>query len=126
MGRHAERFDRSIASFQRTFRECERKSLRQHIVSSCVLLCQGALAQAGSRTRGSLSVRSETLLPPLSGALFKCFLLTIKVVQATGENLNMTEYESEYCYHLCEPQGKFSLTLHAYTLKKKKVEKKIT
>eukprot|EP00071_Canis_lupus_P029522 XP_022263079.1 ankyrin repeat domain-containing protein 27 [Canis lupus familiaris] len=33
LGRHAERFDRSIASFQRTFRECERKSLRQHIDS---------------------------------------------------------------------------------------------
>ncbi|XP_019651801.2 ankyrin repeat domain-containing protein 27 isoform X3 [Ailuropoda melanoleuca] len=33
LGRHAERFDRSIASFRRTFRECERKSLRQHIDS---------------------------------------------------------------------------------------------
>ncbi|XP_042824227.1 ankyrin repeat domain-containing protein 27 isoform X1 [Panthera tigris] len=33
LGRHAERFDRSIASFQRTFRECERKSLRHHIDS---------------------------------------------------------------------------------------------
>uniref|UniRef100_A0A8C2XSH5 VPS9 domain-containing protein n=1 Tax=Capra hircus TaxID=9925 RepID=A0A8C2XSH5_CAPHI len=31
LGRHAERFDRNIASFQRTFRECERKSLRHHI-----------------------------------------------------------------------------------------------
>nr|XP_058901996.1 ankyrin repeat domain-containing protein 27 isoform X3 [Kogia breviceps]XP_058901997.1 ankyrin repeat domain-containing protein 27 isoform X3 [Kogia breviceps]XP_058902000.1 ankyrin repeat domain-containing protein 27 isoform X3 [Kogia breviceps] len=33
LGRHAERFDRNIASFQRTFRECERKSLRHHIDS---------------------------------------------------------------------------------------------
>ncbi|XP_007539524.1 ankyrin repeat domain-containing protein 27 isoform X2 [Erinaceus europaeus] len=33
LGRHSERFDRSIASFQRTFRECERKSLRHHIDS---------------------------------------------------------------------------------------------
>ncbi|XP_012502488.1 PREDICTED: ankyrin repeat domain-containing protein 27 isoform X2 [Propithecus coquereli] len=33
LGRHSERFDRSIASFHRTFRECERKSLRQHIDS---------------------------------------------------------------------------------------------
>ncbi|XP_075849087.1 ankyrin repeat domain-containing protein 27 isoform X2 [Microcebus murinus] len=31
LGRHAERFDRNIASFHRAFRECERKSLRQHI-----------------------------------------------------------------------------------------------
>uniref|UniRef100_A0A673UIT8 Ankyrin repeat domain-containing protein 27 n=1 Tax=Suricata suricatta TaxID=37032 RepID=A0A673UIT8_SURSU len=33
LGRHTERFDRSIASFQRAFRECERKSLRHHIDS---------------------------------------------------------------------------------------------
>ncbi|KAJ8791392.1 hypothetical protein J1605_004197 [Eschrichtius robustus] len=33
LGRHAERFDRNIASFQRTFRECERRSLRHHIDS---------------------------------------------------------------------------------------------
>ncbi|XP_004693608.1 PREDICTED: ankyrin repeat domain-containing protein 27 [Condylura cristata] len=33
LGRHTERFDRNIASFQRTFRECERKSLRHHIDS---------------------------------------------------------------------------------------------
>ncbi|XP_061029250.1 ankyrin repeat domain-containing protein 27 isoform X2 [Eubalaena glacialis] len=33
LGRHAERFDKNIASFQRTFRECERKSLRHHIDS---------------------------------------------------------------------------------------------
>ncbi|XP_076988384.1 ankyrin repeat domain-containing protein 27 isoform X3 [Tamandua tetradactyla] len=33
LGRHAERFDRNIASFHRTFRECERKSLRHHIDS---------------------------------------------------------------------------------------------
>ncbi|KAM9607844.1 ankyrin repeat domain-containing protein 27 isoform 2-T2 [Trichechus inunguis] len=33
LGRHAEKFDRSIASFHRTFRECERKSLRHHIDS---------------------------------------------------------------------------------------------
>ncbi|XP_055992424.1 ankyrin repeat domain-containing protein 27 [Sorex fumeus] len=33
LGRHSERFDRSIASFQRAFRECERKSLRHHIDS---------------------------------------------------------------------------------------------
>ncbi|XP_069314492.1 ankyrin repeat domain-containing protein 27 isoform X2 [Eulemur rufifrons] len=33
LGRHSERFDRNIASFHRTFRECERKSLRQHIDS---------------------------------------------------------------------------------------------
>uniref|UniRef100_A0A3Q1M645 Ankyrin repeat domain-containing protein 27 n=2 Tax=Bos TaxID=9903 RepID=A0A3Q1M645_BOVIN len=33
LGRHAERFDRNITSFQRTFRECERKSLRHHIDS---------------------------------------------------------------------------------------------
>ncbi|KAB0401667.1 hypothetical protein E2I00_018007, partial [Balaenoptera physalus] len=33
LGRHAERFDRNIASFQRAFRECERKSLRHHIDS---------------------------------------------------------------------------------------------
>ncbi|XP_010987401.2 ankyrin repeat domain-containing protein 27 isoform X1 [Camelus dromedarius] len=33
LGRHAEKFDRNIASFQRTFRECERKSLRHHIDS---------------------------------------------------------------------------------------------
>ncbi|XP_008967511.3 ankyrin repeat domain-containing protein 27 isoform X2 [Pan paniscus] len=31
LGRHSERFDRNIASFHRTFRECERKSLRHHI-----------------------------------------------------------------------------------------------
>ncbi|CAK6436896.1 unnamed protein product [Pipistrellus nathusii] len=31
LGRHSERFDKNIASFQRTFRECERKSLRHHI-----------------------------------------------------------------------------------------------
>ncbi|XP_054394227.2 ankyrin repeat domain-containing protein 27 isoform X2 [Pongo abelii] len=31
LGRHCERFDRNIASFHRTFRECERKSLRHHI-----------------------------------------------------------------------------------------------
>uniref|UniRef100_A0A8D2DM07 Ankyrin repeat domain-containing protein 27 n=1 Tax=Sciurus vulgaris TaxID=55149 RepID=A0A8D2DM07_SCIVU len=33
LGRHSERFDRNIASFHRTFRECERKSLRHHIDS---------------------------------------------------------------------------------------------
>ncbi|XP_007952535.1 ankyrin repeat domain-containing protein 27 [Orycteropus afer afer] len=33
LGRHSERFDRNIASFQRAFRECERKSLRHHIDS---------------------------------------------------------------------------------------------
>lgn len=33
LGRHSERFDRNITSFQRTFRECERKSLRHHIDS---------------------------------------------------------------------------------------------
>ncbi|KAK2492495.1 hypothetical protein MC885_007928 [Smutsia gigantea] len=33
LGRHSERFDKSIASFQRTFRECDRKSLRHHIDS---------------------------------------------------------------------------------------------
>ncbi|XP_013377901.1 PREDICTED: ankyrin repeat domain-containing protein 27 isoform X2 [Chinchilla lanigera] len=33
LGRHSEKFDRSIASFHRTFRECERKSLRHHIDS---------------------------------------------------------------------------------------------
>ncbi|XP_035868312.1 ankyrin repeat domain-containing protein 27 isoform X7 [Phyllostomus discolor] len=33
LGRHTERFDKNIASFQRTFRECERKSLRHHIDS---------------------------------------------------------------------------------------------
>lgn len=33
LGRHSERFDKNIASFHRTFRECERKSLRQHIDS---------------------------------------------------------------------------------------------
>ncbi|XP_062966296.1 ankyrin repeat domain-containing protein 27 isoform X2 [Cynocephalus volans] len=33
LGRHSERFDRIIAPFHRTFRECERKSLRQHIDS---------------------------------------------------------------------------------------------
>lgn len=33
LGRHSERFDKNIASFQRTFRECERKSLRHHIDS---------------------------------------------------------------------------------------------
>nr|XP_020037644.1 ankyrin repeat domain-containing protein 27 isoform X1 [Castor canadensis]XP_020037645.1 ankyrin repeat domain-containing protein 27 isoform X1 [Castor canadensis] len=33
LGRHSERFDRIIASFHRTFRDCERKSLRQHIDS---------------------------------------------------------------------------------------------
>lgn len=64
----------------------------------------------------------ETLLPPLLEALFKCFLLTIKLVGAPGENLNMTVYKNEYCYHMCESQGKFSLPLHASTLKK--VEKK--
>ncbi|XP_065781801.1 ankyrin repeat domain-containing protein 27 isoform X1 [Muntiacus reevesi] len=37
LGRHAERFDRNIASFQRTFRECERKSLRHHIDSVSAL-----------------------------------------------------------------------------------------
>uniref|UniRef100_A0A8C8U326 Ankyrin repeat domain 27 n=1 Tax=Peromyscus maniculatus bairdii TaxID=230844 RepID=A0A8C8U326_PERMB len=33
LGRHSERFDKNIASFQRAFRECERKSLRHHIDS---------------------------------------------------------------------------------------------
>nr|XP_017522677.2 ankyrin repeat domain-containing protein 27 isoform X2 [Manis javanica] len=33
LGRHSERFDKSIASFQRTFRERDRKSLRHHIDS---------------------------------------------------------------------------------------------
>ncbi|XP_051017762.1 LOW QUALITY PROTEIN: ankyrin repeat domain-containing protein 27 [Acomys russatus] len=33
LGRHSERFDKNIASFHRTFRECERKSLRHHIDS---------------------------------------------------------------------------------------------
>ncbi|EHB09995.1 Ankyrin repeat domain-containing protein 27 [Heterocephalus glaber] len=33
LGRHSEKFDRNIASFNRTFRECERKSLRHHIDS---------------------------------------------------------------------------------------------
>ncbi|XP_037675227.1 ankyrin repeat domain-containing protein 27 isoform X4 [Choloepus didactylus] len=33
LGRYTERFDRNIASFHRTFRECERKSLRHHIDS---------------------------------------------------------------------------------------------
>ncbi|XP_053461432.1 ankyrin repeat domain-containing protein 27 isoform X3 [Nycticebus coucang] len=33
LGRHSERFNRNIASFHRTFRECERKSLRHHIDS---------------------------------------------------------------------------------------------
>ncbi|KAL1769523.1 ankyrin repeat domain-containing protein 27 [Sigmodon hispidus] len=33
LGRHAERFDKNIASFHRAFRDCERKSLRQHIDS---------------------------------------------------------------------------------------------
>ncbi|XP_004636880.1 ankyrin repeat domain-containing protein 27 isoform X2 [Octodon degus] len=33
LGRHSEKFDRSIASFHRTFRECERKSFRHHIDS---------------------------------------------------------------------------------------------
>ncbi|XP_019510022.1 PREDICTED: ankyrin repeat domain-containing protein 27 [Hipposideros armiger] len=33
LGRHSDRFDRNIASFQRAFRECERKSLRHHIDS---------------------------------------------------------------------------------------------
>ncbi|XP_023419467.2 ankyrin repeat domain-containing protein 27 isoform X1 [Cavia porcellus] len=33
LGRHSEKFDRSITSFHRTFRECERKSLRHHIDS---------------------------------------------------------------------------------------------
>ncbi|XP_058530472.1 ankyrin repeat domain-containing protein 27 isoform X2 [Ochotona princeps] len=33
LGRHSEKFDRSVASFHRAFRECERKSLRQHIDS---------------------------------------------------------------------------------------------
>nr|AAH65093.1 Ankrd27 protein [Mus musculus] len=33
LGRHSEKFDKNIASFHRTFRECERKSLRHHIDS---------------------------------------------------------------------------------------------
>ncbi|XP_058136096.1 ankyrin repeat domain-containing protein 27 isoform X3 [Dasypus novemcinctus] len=33
LGRHTEKFDKNIASFHRTFRECERKSLRHHIDS---------------------------------------------------------------------------------------------
>uniref|UniRef100_A0A8C6MY27 Ankyrin repeat domain-containing protein 27 n=1 Tax=Mus spicilegus TaxID=10103 RepID=A0A8C6MY27_MUSSI len=33
LGRHSEKFDKSIASFHRMFRECERKSLRHHIDS---------------------------------------------------------------------------------------------
>ncbi|OBS77198.1 hypothetical protein A6R68_16359 [Neotoma lepida] len=33
LGRHSERFDKSIASFHRAFRDCERKSLRHHIDS---------------------------------------------------------------------------------------------
>ncbi|KAM8775451.1 ankyrin repeat domain-containing protein 27 isoform 2-T2 [Rhynchonycteris naso] len=33
LGRHLERFDKNIACFRRTFRECERKSLRHHIDS---------------------------------------------------------------------------------------------
>ncbi|KAM5236178.1 ankyrin repeat domain-containing protein 27 [Ctenodactylus gundi] len=33
LGRYSEKFDKNIASFHRTFRECERKSLRQHIDS---------------------------------------------------------------------------------------------
>ncbi|XP_031515561.1 ankyrin repeat domain-containing protein 27 isoform X3 [Papio anubis] len=37
LGRHSERFDRNIASFHRTFRECERKSLRHHIDSANAL-----------------------------------------------------------------------------------------
>ncbi|XP_063575156.1 ankyrin repeat domain-containing protein 27 isoform X3 [Pongo abelii] len=37
LGRHCERFDRNIASFHRTFRECERKSLRHHIDSANAL-----------------------------------------------------------------------------------------
>ncbi|XP_053522552.1 ankyrin repeat domain-containing protein 27 isoform X5 [Artibeus jamaicensis] len=37
LGRHTERFDKNIASFQRTFRECERKSLRHHIDTLHVL-----------------------------------------------------------------------------------------
>ncbi|XP_077838145.1 ankyrin repeat domain-containing protein 27 isoform X7 [Macaca mulatta] len=36
LGRHSERFDRNIASFHRTFRECERKSLRHHIVTNAL------------------------------------------------------------------------------------------
>lgn len=72
LGRHSERFDRNITSFQRTFRECERKSLRHHIVSSCDLLCQACPSQAHSQLWDP-SVDSETLLPPLLKVLFEYF-----------------------------------------------------
>lgn len=90
LGRHSERFDKNIASFQRTFRECERKSLRHHIVSTCVLLCQACLVSGQLRAQNP-SVYSEALLPPLLEVCLKYFFLTIKVVQATVENLKITE-----------------------------------
>ncbi|KAF6287479.1 ankyrin repeat domain 27 [Rhinolophus ferrumequinum] len=44
LGRHSDRFDRNIASFQRAFRECERKSLR-HLIDSVNALYTKCLQQ---------------------------------------------------------------------------------
>ncbi|KAH0519059.1 Ankyrin repeat domain-containing protein 27 [Microtus ochrogaster] len=54
LGRHSERFDKNIASFHRAFRDCERKSLRHHIVSSCVLFCLAG----GSHSRALVNLET--------------------------------------------------------------------
>nr|XP_042087866.1 ankyrin repeat domain-containing protein 27 isoform X2 [Ovis aries] len=97
LGRHAERFDRNIASFQRTFRECERKSLRHHIdsVNALYTKCLQQLLR-DSHLVSSMACKRETCQKEKG----KYHAMSLKVLAKQEAQMNLMKQAVEmYVQH---------------------------
>ncbi|KAM7233607.1 hypothetical protein CapIbe_015743 [Capra ibex] len=97
LGRHAERFDRNIASFQRTFRECERKSLRHHIdsVNALYTKCLQQLLR-DSHLVSSMACKRETCQKEKD----KYHAMSLKVLAKQEAQMNLMKQAVEmYIQH---------------------------